>query len=141
MGERSSPPITDAREALATARRRRAEQLVALAEGRVTPLEVVHAAATEAGRPLRRISLKQLHLTQHGWGERRTSRLLVGLAARLGLHPDQVADKQISWLIDPRAGGRRYLAWLDVQHPKASGPWTGFPYAPQGRRGSQLDDG
>lgn len=124
------PSTATARAALSEARRQRAEHLVALANGILTPHDVVDAATADSGRALRRISLRQLHLSCEGWGERRTSRLLSDLAARIGLPARDVERETIAWLLDPRAGGRRYLAWLDVQQAKTKGPWAGFPFSP-----------
>lgn len=123
-----TPPIENARDALSAARRLRSEHLVALAEGTVTISDVVDTAITEDGAPLRRISLRQLHLSQAGWGERRTARLLSAIADRLG-STDHPRDMTVAWLIDPRSGGRRYLIWLDAQQAKDNKPWTGFPLA------------
>lgn len=123
----SRPDMHDARVVLAAARRQRAEYLVSLAEGLLTPLDLVEAATSDSGRALRKIGLRQMHLNCQGWGRRRTDRLLAGLASRLDLDPAGVQEKQVAWLIDPRSGGRRFLAWLDVQHEKTEGPWSGFP--------------
>lgn len=121
------PSIDKARQALARARLLRGEYLVALASDLITAHDVVQAAMTDEGKPLRRISLRQLHLSSPGWGERRTKRLLSALSERLGAS-EKTQDMTIAWLIDPRSGGRRYLAWLDAQQPKAHAPWPGFPY-------------
>lgn len=125
-----APPIESARAALSQARLMRAEYLIALAEGLITVQDVIDAALNDDGRPLRRISLRQLLLSQPGWGERRTTRLLSVLAGRMG-STDRPKDMTIAWLLDPRCGGRRYLAWLDVQQAKNSAPWPGFPFAPR----------
>lgn len=125
-----APSADTARAALSEARRMRSEYLVAVTTGLLTVRDVVDAAALDSGRPLRRILLRQLHLSQEGWGDARTSRLLSGLGARIDLRDGEVGDWTIAWLLDPRAGGRRYLAWLDVQQEKTVEPWTGFPFAP-----------
>lgn len=119
--------ITTARAALSQARRYRAEHLVAVAEGLLSPLDVITQAGTENGRPLRRITLRQLLLSQPGWGQRRTDRFLSALAARLGV-TSPVEEPTIAWLIDPRAGGRRMLVWLDVTQKKNT-VWRGAPLA------------
>lgn len=125
-----APPIENARQALSAARLMRSEYLIALVEGLVTVEDVIEAAMADSGKPLRRISLRQLLLSQPGWGERRTNRLLSVLADRLGA-AERPKDMTVAWLIDPRSGGRRYLAWLDVQQAKNSVPWAGFPFAPR----------
>lgn len=127
-----TPSVVSARAALSDARRQRAEYLIALSEGLLEPRDVVDAAALDAGRPLRKITLRQLHLSQEGWGERRTQRLLSAVAARIGLSEEHVKGKTVAWLIDPRSGGRRYLAWLDAQQEKDGAPWAGFPFTKQG---------
>lgn len=122
-----APSIDKARAALNTARRQRAEYLVAITDGLVTVLDVIEAAAADSGRALRRISLRQLLLSQPGWGERRTNRILSALAARMGANDDP-KDMTIAWLIDPRSGGRRFLAWLDVLGVISGEPRKAFPY-------------
>lgn len=122
------PSIEVAREALSAARRTRAEYLIALTEGLIDISDLLAFAVTEDGAPLRRISLRQLLLSQPGWGERRTARVLSALSDRLGT-AERPKDMTIAWLIDPRSGGRRYLAWLDVRQAKSSAPWPGFPFA------------
>ncbi|MGL5827739.1 MAG: hypothetical protein ACRCYU_23465 [Nocardioides sp.] len=122
------PDVVRAREALATARATRAEYLVALAEGLLTPTDVLEAAAREEGKPLRRILVQQLHMSCKGVGPGTTKRLMAELAARVpGCPPAHRVT--VAWLLDPRAGGRRFLAWLDIQQPKSAPPWPGFPLA------------
>lgn len=125
--EPEAPSLERARTALSQARLVRAEYLVALAEGLIDVSDVLEFAATEAGKPLRRISLRQLLLSQPGWGDRRTKHALSLLTDRLGA-PINMKEMTIAWLLDPRAGGRRYMAWLDVRQPKDEAPWPGFPF-------------
>lgn len=132
-GERS--PLTGAslaraREALGQASGVRAEHLLAITEGTLTVLDVIEAACTGPGRPLRRIGLRQLCLAQQGWGIRRTDALLSTLAERAG-DEGALRDLDIAWLIDPRYYGRRFLLWADLLRPRRTAPpWPGFPYAP-----------
>lgn len=129
-----TPSLHEARVALATARRYRAEWLISVAEGLLTPLDVITRAATEEGKPLRKISLRQLLLAQPGHGDKRASDALEALAARCELPAGtDLNDLTIAWLLDPRAAGKRVLSWLDVHHPKTQ-PWPGFPYAPKTSR-------
>ena len=121
-----TPSIENAREHLATARRVRAEYLVSVSEGLITPLDVIEQAATREGRALRKVSLRQLMLSVPGWGPSRVNRLLSVLGARIS-STEHVGDKTIAWLIDPRSGGRRFLSYLDVNQTKVS-PWPGFPF-------------
>jgi hypothetical protein len=104
----------------------RAEYLVALAEGLLTINDVIDAASTAEGIPLRRISLRQLLTTQPGWGERRAAKVLSVVCSNMDVS-DVKGDLTIGWLIDPRAGYRRWLSWLDAHQAKIEGPWAGFP--------------
>lgn len=126
----SAPSLDKAHSALSAARLMRAEYLVALTEGVITMQDIIEASLNEIGKPLRRISLRQLLLSQPGWGQRRASRFLRAVAERLEVACDP-REMTIAWLTDPRAGGRRYLAWLDVTQPKNGSPWAGFPFTPR----------
>lgn len=118
-----------ARAHLDEARLQRSRHLIAITEGDLTALDVVGAACAEEGKPLRRISLRQLLLAQPRVGEQRARRHLSVVAAILGTNED-LGTKSIAWLIDPRSGGRRLLAWLDAQQPRHE-LWPGFPFAPE----------
>ncbi|KQP63014.1 hypothetical protein [Nocardioides sp. Leaf285] len=118
-----------ARASLQAARLQRSEYLISLAEGLLTPLDLITAACEPSGRPLRRITLRQLVLAQPRVGKTRADAYLAALAERLSIS-ENLASRNVAWLIDPRSGGRRIQAWLDVAHPREI-PWPGFPLAPR----------
>lgn len=89
--------------------------------------DLLRQATTEEGRPLRRISLRQLLLTQEGWGRARADRVLSLTTSLLGHEP--TSRLTVAWLIDARAGRRRVHALADALTERVA-PWIGFPYAP-----------
>ena len=122
-------PLARANAARAQARRLRAEWLQAVTTGVVTCDDLIAHAATEQGRALRKISLRQLILSVDGAGNTTLHNRMQAMISLLGPIPD---NANIGWLIDSRSGGRRLLAWLDTQTPRLT-PTDGFPYAPFGR--------
>jgi hypothetical protein len=122
-------PLSVARQALVSADAQRAEHLLAVAEGTLSVEDVIEAACSEAGRPLRRIGLRQLYLAQPGWGAARVEALLGALAKRTA-HEGHLRELDISWLIDPRQYGRRYLTLIDLRCTRRGAPWNGFPFTP-----------
>lgn len=110
------------------AARTRSRWLVSLQkEGTVTVPDLLKAATTEEGRPLRRITLRQLLLTQDGWGRARADRVLSHTTSLLGHEP--TSRLTVAWLIDARAGRRRVHALADALTERVA-PWPGFPFAP-----------
>lgn len=89
--------------------------------------DLLKAATTEGGRPLRRLTLRQLLMNQDGWGRARTAHALSLLTSLLG--PEPTSRLTVAWLIDARAGGRRVRALADVLTERTQ-PEIGFPYAP-----------
>lgn len=122
-------PLALARQALVSADAQRAEHLLAVAEGTLNVEDVIEAACSESGRPLRRIGLRQLYLSQPGWGTARVNALLGALAKRTA-HEGHLRELDIAWLIDPRQYGRRYLTLIDLRSSRRSAPWSGFPFTP-----------
>lgn len=126
-----APSLAGARAALTSARRYRAERLLAVAGGELSALAVIAQAATAQGAPLRRISLRQLLLAVPHCGQQSTTRVLHDMAGVLTVDAAGLGGCTVGWLVDPRSGGRRMLAWLDAhQRPRPEPPWPGFPYAP-----------
>lgn len=121
------PSRAHANAALAAARRTRARWLLAVTAGQVTPTEVIAQAATASGRPLLALTLRQLVIAQPGWGVRRTEAALAKLASFS--QATTTRRMNISWLLDPRCAGSRYIAWCDVMHTRRDqAPWPGFPF-------------
>lgn len=110
------------------AARTRSEWLISLGvEGLTTIPDLLRQATTEEGRPLRRITLRQLLLTQEGWGRARADRVLAHTTSLLGYEP--TSRLTVAWLIDARAGRRRVQALADALTERVV-PWIGFPFAP-----------
>ncbi|WP_412905262.1 hypothetical protein [Aeromicrobium sp. 179-A 4D2 NHS] len=127
------PPLL-APDELAEARRRasrtRAEWLVAITEGVVTVDDLIRAACEPDGKPLMKISLSQLLLAQPGVGKAKAERVLRKTHTALsGRGDDSQPLQTVANLVDPRSGGRRYVAFRDALSDRQT-PVTGFPFAP-----------
>lgn len=123
----------NAQIAAARARRYRAEWLLAVAEGFTSPLDLVSHAATNQGRPLRRIRLSELVGTQPGWGAGRVRKTMGGLLHQLAVHGQSQSPTTrltVGWILDPRSNGRRFDSLIHALTPRQT-PWTGFPFEPQ----------
>jgi hypothetical protein len=124
-------PPRNSSEKLAGARRSasrvRAEWLMLVNDETVTPADLLNEAARADARPLLRLSLRQVLLAQPAWGRKRTEAVIGHISSIFG---GRIEGRQITvgWLLDPRAGGRRFHAWLDAHQPKTRPPWPGFPY-------------
>ena len=120
-------------EARLEAYRRRGEFILAVAEGRMKPHEVIAKADEPGSEVLRPITLKRLLGAMPGWGEAKTGRFIseLALVTETSVKPNRLT---ISWLIDRRAGGRRLIAyanlWQQEQRAERPLPWPGFPYTP-----------
>lgn len=121
-------PVEQAREALDDARHLRARNLLRVTNGEQRALDVILSAREAGGVALRQIKLRQLLLAQPGVGRQRADAFLSAVASTLETSAD-LGSKNISWLIDPRSGGRRFLCWLDAS-TRQTAPWPGFPCAP-----------
>lgn len=128
--EPASSGLVEARSALMEARRTRAHGLVEVKLGRWTPERLLDEAATRPNHPLRRVKLSALLGAQAGWGTARVQRTLDRVRQVCGEPERPFTDMNVSWLLDRRSGGRRYLAWLDAATPKTM-PWSGWPFTPQ----------
>ncbi|QYJ03101.1 hypothetical protein KUV85_12235 [Nocardioides panacisoli] len=117
--------LARARAAAVAARRLRAEHLIAVAEGVLSPQDVIEAAAQPANIALRAIALKELYIAR-AMSPRRWRRVRNLTLAVLGT---TVAENKmtIGWLHDPRAGGRRHYAFTDALRERKP-PWPGFPW-------------
>lgn len=122
----SADSAAHARSHLPTARRVRWRHLAQVTLGNIDVREVLAAAATPPGRPLLRIRLRALLMAMPGVGRATADRQLLQLARIAGADPRDF-NPNLSWLIDRRRGGRRYLALLDVLQPKTA-PWPGYPW-------------
>lgn len=124
------PPLSAANSARFEANRQRAEWLVAVANGDSTVLDVIEWAATDDGRPLMRVPLRKLLLAQPGWGEDRTRTAITKTLAVTGRRGLPTRKVTIAWLLDHRAGGKRFQAFCDALAFTPKTPWTAFPFTP-----------
>lgn len=136
FGAAPMPPATPlevANKARTEAREIRALALLRVRNGDMTPLDVLDAAATEVGRPLMKLSIYQLLIAQEGWGDKKAKEAIRRLFEVLEMKPSDPTSLKVGWVLDPRSGGRRFLAWVDVieiRSRKIQPPWTGFPFTP-----------
>lgn len=129
-------PLPVANKALNAAVKMRAEYLLSITIGDITPLDLIRQAARPDGRPLLTIPLKKILSAQQGWGAKKAENALTEICAVL--REDLKTDRKnghkltVGWLLDPRSGGRRLMAWVDVVEVRPRGnmpPWSGFPFA------------
>ncbi|MCC3299448.1 hypothetical protein [Arthrobacter caoxuetaonis] len=99
-----------------------------------TVADVLKASESKEYRPLLKIRLGMLLRYQPGWGRIRAEGVVDHVLAVTGVKLDRRLVN-VGWLLDPRAGGRRYTAWLDALEPKKNPPWQGFPHT----RSSRVD--
>lgn len=125
-----TPPHVDV-STLNTARRaagrQRAEWLMRVLDGSAGVQDLMKEAARPEARPLLKLSLRQVLLAQKGWGRMRADGVIDHITSVIGGKIDRRL-LTVGWLLDPRAGGRRYAAWLDAFQPKTGPLWPGFPY-------------
>lgn len=127
------PDLSVANSARAASTRARAAKLIAVASSEADIYDVITESTTSRGRALLRITLRQLLLAVPGWGNERAARIINQTLTVLNIRPAQVSTRRltIAWLIDPRAGGRRFMAFCDSLKDNSSAPWAGFPFMPK----------
>lgn len=130
------PSLEVANSARAAARHLRASALVHIAEGRRTVHDIIQLAATENGRPLLRITVNQLLLAQPGVGDESVRRVLNHITNVTGAADVPIRRITVAWLLDARAGGRRFMAFCDALGDNTQTPWPGFPFTPRPARRS-----
>ncbi len=116
-----------ANDAKLRAEQTRAVVLASVNVGASSIPDLLTTASTEQRHPFRRITLRNLLISQFGWGRARTAHALARITSLLG--PEPTSRLTVAWLIDARVGGRRVRALADVLTERAV-PWIGFPYAP-----------
>jgi hypothetical protein len=129
-----TPNLDVANSARAAARIIRARHLLEIAGSTTSVHETLAAATTDAGRPLLRLTLRQLLMAQPGWGEHRAAAVLRKVLQVSGATSIATRKLTVSWVLDSRAGGRRFMALCDAITAKDSAPWPGFPFAPRPAR-------
>ncbi|GAA4153738.1 hypothetical protein GCM10022286_00490 [Gryllotalpicola daejeonensis] len=113
------------------ARRQRAAALLRVTAGEITVPDLIREACSEAGRPLLRLTLRQVLLAQPKWTKGRVERTLIRLGQVLEADLGEHARLNLAWLVDPRSGGRRFTAFCDCLVPSQAPPWDGFPWTPR----------
>ena len=123
------PSLAVANEARANANLTRARLLFSIAEtsNEINAVDALRAAIGPEGKPILRISIRDILLAQPGWGEERTARTLRHILEALQIPEPKARKMTIAWLLDRRAGGRRFMAFADALRTKDL-PWTGFPH-------------
>lgn len=133
---RVPPPVSLAVANISRAKAQevRAEWLIGISADILTMADLLAFAATPPGRPLRRISLFQLLTSRPGRGPATAKAVLAKLRVALRCEtPSQAMT--IGWLLDNRAGGRRFIAWGScVEVGRELTPWNNWPFvaAPSG---------
>ena len=117
--------VEDARR---RAHRTRAEWLIYVAEGVMTPDDIIVNAGMREGRPLRAIKLMTLLSAQPGVGQAHARFDVETMLDALSLPRDLAPKVTIGWLLDRRDGGRRFIAWRHLYHPPHEPPWANFPF-------------
>ena len=125
---RTPPPVPLAVANISRARARllRAEWLIGIAQGALTPLDCLVFATTAQGRPLRRISLFQLITAQPGVGPA-TAKVVLDQIRALLRCTTQNPTMTVGWLLDNRTSGRRLLAFTTALAGRNLAPWPGWP--------------
>lgn len=120
------PDLAVANSARAEANLVRAKALIEVAQGHRTITDVVTAAAGDHEKALLRLTVRQLLLAQPGWGEERTRQVISKITDIVGQTPDHMT---VAWILDPRAAGRRFMAFCDAITSNTQPPWPGYPFA------------
>lgn len=102
---------------------------MALLQGMVGLQQVLVAAATEEGKALRRLTLRELLSSRPGCGEVQANRIVARLRMFLGVKPEDLPARKmtVAWLLDGRAAGRAEAWSCAVEGP--STVYEGFPFA------------
>lgn len=137
----STPPPTpfaNAQKALVSVRRYRADTMMAVAGGVLTPIDVIEAAAEVSGRHLLKIQLSQLLLAQPGVGALRVNAMVTELS-RACSGGDDPKKLTVGWLLDNRTRGARFRSWLWIAETRGrpAPPWPGFPFIGAATGGSK----
>ncbi|MCU6481284.1 hypothetical protein [Arthrobacter sp. A2-55] len=115
-------------QARQNAARLRAEWMLLVHDGTVTLNDVLQEAQHQESKALLRLSVRQLLMSQPNWGRGKADSVIGHILSVLDVEIDRRLVT-VGWLLDPRAGGRRFAAWLDAFEPKQRPPWPGFPHA------------
>jgi hypothetical protein len=115
----------------------RGEWLISVSEGVLAVAELLDYAATDEGRPLRRLRLDQVLAAQPDWSMAKARQVVARTVRRSPRQPRsrQTKPRQITvgWLVDHRSSGLRAAAFADATAERTV--WAGFPMAGGSRRG------
>lgn len=136
--DRRTPPTHDFRQvhaAKARAEEARHRALLSVSEGLLTVWDVLREAAGPDGKHLLKLRLARVLEAQPGWSRSRADKVVRHAASLESLALPtrrEVSATRVSWVVDARAGARRWLALADaIKVANDPGPaWPGFPYAP-----------
>ena len=109
-------------------RQAQAPYLHKLSDGQLGVFDLIELAATntQVGEALRRLHLKAVLEVAYPKGAS-AARKMERLQTTLGRKVPRYA--RLSWLLDPKAEGTRFLALVDVlTRNNQAVPWPGFPY-------------
>lgn len=101
----------------------------ALLDGMVGVDELLAAAATVEGKPLRRLGLREVLASRPGCSQVQANRILARLRMFLNVSAEELPTKAmtVAWLLDGRAAGRSE-AWA-MALAGATTVYEGFPFA------------
>lgn len=107
---------------------------MALLQGFVDPRQFLTAAATEDGKALRRMTLRELLSSRPGCGEVQANRIVARLRMFLGVKPDDLPARKmtVAWLLDGRAAGRAEAFECAMAAPDTV--YDGFPFGERPER-------
>lgn len=133
MTVKDTPSLEKANSAAARARLIRSDMLMSMSTGLVTIHDAIEIMSGKGERPLARITIRQALIAQ-GTTVNEANRILDRIRSTLDVETSS-RSMTLGWLCDPRAGGRRYLAFLEATCPnRTERPWPGFPSTAYPRR-------
>lgn len=106
----------------------RAQWLMLLGSGVLDLDAFFDAVSGEEGKALKSITLRQLMVRGLGFSRTKTEKLLGRMDNLLGYVTER-RKMTIGWLLDPNCGGKRFQVWTEINAPKTTGPWPGFPFS------------
>ena len=126
------------RLAAAKAKKQRSQYLFRVLVGDLSPMELLAEALIAENHALRSLELSQVFDRPLPGAPADTHRAYVPwravrrrLLETLALDPATPNRRlTVSWVHDPRAGGRRWFALCDALRPRDQRPWPGFPWQP-----------
>lgn len=129
-------PFEHARATLAAHRHYRADWLQRLDAGTATPLDLLKDAATPQGRPLLRLTMRQVLLSVPHSSVGAVEKLLRQLRDVTDCYDLSLGKVTVAWLLDNRCKGSRQAAWIGLEkQARNTPPWPGYPFTRPTRKG------